>query len=133
MLGGYDLVLRAVRRARRARALQQAGRQVAAMAEVTVALKLLARPRVNKGSPPAVDTIIRATLLLDELAQALGNPSSAKEPIRAALRAIEECRGEVVRVNRLWRPNLVELHPDRSDPLREHEEWLRHRLACIAG
>jgi len=133
MLGGYDLVLRAVRRGRRARALQRSGSHPAAMIEITAALDLLARPRVNRASPPAVDTIISATMLLDEIATALGTPSAARGPIEAALKAIDKCRDEVTRLHHKYHPNLVELRPEKGDVLREYDDWLRHRPACLAG
>jgi hypothetical protein len=103
------------------------------MAEVTVALALLARRRVNRASPPAISSIIQATSLLDEIATALGKPSAAQVPIEAALEAIQECRVELARLQQEYHPNLVELHPEKDDPLREYEDWFRHRLSIIAG
>jgi hypothetical protein len=98
------------------------------MDQVTVALELLARSRVNRASPPAIFAILQATTLLDELAMTLGDPSAAKVPIEAALRAIHECRAAMTKLRQKYHPNLVEIHPEKDDPFRSYEEWFRHRL-----
>jgi hypothetical protein len=102
------------------------------MAEAILALELLARSRVNRASPPAIFAILQATTLLDELAMVLGDPSAAKVPIEAALKAIHECRAEMAKLQQKYHPNLVEIHPEKDDPFRSYEEWFRHRLE-LAG
>ena len=115
---------------RKARRLQRSGKAASALAEVTLALKLLARSRVNRASPPAIFAILQATTLLDELATVLGDPSAAMVPIKAALKAIHECRVEMAMLQRKYHPNLVEVHPERNDSFRSYEEWFQHRLEC---
>jgi hypothetical protein len=133
LLRGIDLAYRASRRERKARALAKSGRHEAAMAELTRALELLSRPRVNRLSPPAMTVIMYATKLFDEVATALGTPLAARVRLEEALAVLDAFRDEVARRRKKDAPNVVELHPDKNDSLLGFEEWFRHRLSLLAG
>ena len=58
---------------------------------------------------------------------------AARTRLEEALATIEAFREEF---DRRWKeaaPNVVELRPDKDDPLPGFEAWFRHRLACLAG